>query len=97
MSNGNEATGPDGIPRDVYLGLVADAAFNVAADAGMKDFAPGSVVTDEVTGAVGRIRDVYGDGSAYVVFPGGGGRMISPWDMNLAADQDWEPEGGWGA
>lgn len=57
---------------------------------------PGSLVVDEVTGSLGRVRDVYeADGSAYVVFPGGGGRMISPWDMSMAEDQSWEPEGGW--
>jgi hypothetical protein len=55
----------------------------------------GAIVIDEVTGSAGRVRDMYLDGSAYVVFPGGGGRMIQPWEMSLAADQTWEPEGGW--
>ena len=61
---------------------------------GDEPIGPGDVVIDLVTGVPGRVESVYGDGSAHVVFPGGVGRMIQPWEMSIAEDQTWPPGGG---
>jgi hypothetical protein len=81
----------EGLPPELRYALYADVSAQMAADQGF--IADGSVVVDLTTGATGRVSSVYGDGSAYVVFPGGG-RMVQPWEMSLADDQDQQREGG---
>jgi len=65
-----------------------------------EEITEGSVVIDETTGDAGRVARLHGDSSAWVKFPGAGrmgwGLLIPVGDLNLAADQSWEPEGGWG-
>jgi hypothetical protein len=83
----------DGLPEEMRLALFADASAQIAMEAGV--VVRDCVVIDAASGAAGRVKSLYGDGSAYVVFPGGAGRMLQPWEMSVAEDQDWEPEGGW--
>jgi hypothetical protein len=66
---------------------------------GAGGFGEGSVIIDERTGDAGKILALRPDGSAWVRFPGPGGtdRVVEGEDLNLAEDQDWEPEGGWDA
>lgn len=81
----------DDLPPALRYALYAEASGRLAEEHGI--IVQGSVVVDLTTGATGRVSSVYGDGSAYVVFPGGG-RMVQPWEMSLADDQDQQREGG---
>jgi hypothetical protein len=60
--------------------------------------AQGVLVIDGDDGRVGIVTSVCGLQGAFVHFPGSGRSTAEylPTDrMSLAADQDWEPEGGW--
>jgi hypothetical protein len=87
-------SGPDEMSAE-RAALLARATTDIAV-------AHGVIVKDclviDGTGNVGRVIGTYGDAFG-VEFPGNGHReIIIPANcLRLAADQDWEPEGGWGA
>jgi hypothetical protein len=80
---------------DAYQRIALEAAQGIAAE----NIWAGAIVIDERTGDAGKVLSVLKDGDAWVRFPGPGGvdRIVGSDDLKLAADQSWEPDGGWDA
>lgn len=92
MSASGDLPGWADLTEAERLAIIGQAAVEMNAERGAIE--EDSIVIDEHSGDTGIVREVYDD-DALVYFPDGTADTLMLEGLSLAADQSWEPEGGW--